>query len=778
MASSAERIGMKHQNQDTALDQHLPDTWPTQLRRRLLDTSATEFAIEADDYPYDDGAKEQTTPRNTVRMIVWPLVGLVALLFLLIPDTRPAFLKFILLIALIGIYPLAYIAYLGFAAQAHRERLKDDFRLLGLEQEEKIDATVEKLYRTVYSPVQFVVYISLIVFLSLPLLWSYFDSKILQSIIAVETAQLMLYGYLGAYVYSVQELVRRYNTFDLQPQVYSAILVRMLMSILIVFAGAGVIELSGATLSGDSDQNPAAWAAVLAFVIGIFPSRGVRWLMQQTNRILSPDSTPRKELPLRHLFGISTWHEARLAQMGIDDTQNLATVDIRKLLLTTQFDTQEIVSWIDQAILYAKVGSKLDRFHDAKITTFHQYTQALSRLTLDSPVEFSVAQKKERIEARKRLALALAMTDEDELERLGNQSDIPNYSHIAEYYSRAVTVARQRARQGMDIIVGALYETDYERAVEEGESRLLQTPNDADLLYNLGVAYYNLDRMEDAFKTLGRSITLNDRLAEAYYTRSLVYTHAHHDYESAIADCTQAISVDPSHAEAFNNRGLAHMELGDLDRAIKDLDQALRLNERLAPAYLNRGIAYNTQSQFESALRDFEKASVLLDERGQELWLSWGKALMGCGDYAQAIDKLSQAIAVAPDSAESYAARGYAYMQGGQSQYRNARRDLNMALKKNPDLANVHSNLGLLDAWQSNYGRAIKHYQQALQHDHNANDIVTRYNLALAYRHLGDLDAAEQMFQQILNMAPSDSLEAIQSRIQLTDLAAQRRESA
>lgn len=235
-------------------------------------------------------------------------------------------------------------------------------------------------------------------------------------------------------------------------------------------------ETAAGTDATGTAQEIAAWAAAAAFTIGVFPSEGLRWLMMQGNRILSRSVERTNELPLGRLLGLGPWHEARLVEMGIDDTQNLATVDIRRLLLTTQFDTQEIVSWIDQAILYVKVGDKIDRFREARVGSFHELRQVLNRLSIDPTLEPQAAEREEREEALKRLALALGMADADELARLREDSNFPNYAHISEYYARVSAVAHQRASVGMESATGAYRETDYERAIAVGERLLAPVP--------------------------------------------------------------------------------------------------------------------------------------------------------------------------------------------------------------------------------------------------------------------------------------------------------------
>jgi hypothetical protein len=363
----------------------------------------------------------------------------------LLPPLATAF------VALVGIFPVTYIAYLGFAASAHRQRLEDDFRLLGLASEDELADTVASLYHTVYSPGQFVVYVGLVVLISLMAFWGFArctDTGTCGPLLDTDTMQLVFFGYLGAYVFSVQELVRRYNTFDLQPQVYSSMAIRMLIAIAIVYVAAPVLKADPGT------QGDAFWPAVAAFMIGVFPTQGLHFLSRISSRMLTPEPSHRLPLPLGNLLGIGPWHESRLVQMGIDDAQNLATIDIRRLLLTTQFDTQQIASWVDQALLYVRVGDRLQRFRDAQINTYHELLLALARASTKAQGASAEEQRKAAEDRRSRLAATFGLAHADELDGLADSTSFPNYAHIAEFYARSAAVAHERAGAGMGAVLG------------------------------------------------------------------------------------------------------------------------------------------------------------------------------------------------------------------------------------------------------------------------------------------------------------------------------------
>lgn len=68
-------------------------------------------------------------------------------------------------------------------------------------------------------------------------------------------------------------------------------------------------------------------------------------------------------------------------------------------------------------------------------------------------------------------------------------------------------------------------------------------------------------------------------------------------FERAIADCDEAIRLDPKSVAAYNNRGYACIEKGEVDRAIADYDEAIRLNQMNVSSYLGRGNALQTTWQ-------------------------------------------------------------------------------------------------------------------------------------------------------------------------------------
>src|SRR5260370_28220892 len=81
-------------------------------------------------------------------------------------------------------------------------------------------------------------------------------------------------------------------------------------------------------------------------------------------------------------------------------------------------------------------------------------------------------------------------------------------------------------------------------------------------------------------------------LALAFTSRGTAFGRKR-EYDRAIQDLNQAITLDPNSALAFSNRGTAYNSKREYDRAIQDLDQPTTLQPNSPPYISNPGIAYN-----------------------------------------------------------------------------------------------------------------------------------------------------------------------------------------
>jgi Flp pilus assembly protein TadD len=109
-----------------------------------------------------------------------------------------------------------------------------------------------------------------------------------------------------------------------------------------------------------------------------------------------------------------------------------------------------------------------------------------------------------------------------------------------------------------------------------------------------------------------RTIAANPKMAEAYNNRGLAFYNLER-HQEAIQDFSQAIRMKPQYAEAFNNRGNAYYALDQYQKAEADFNKSLQLKPKYSKAHLNRGLAYFQMKKTEESCKDFRRACDLGD---------------------------------------------------------------------------------------------------------------------------------------------------------------------
>jgi hypothetical protein len=161
----------------------------------------------------------------------------------------------------------------------------------------------------------------------------------------------MSMGFLGAYVWGLLALARRYFVSDLHPGVYYGLATRMLVAAVVSLVIYNAFQaLTGAdTATAAGGITAMIWPA-LAFTIGAFPQRGVQWL---TSRLLisRDDEALRRPAPLGMIEGMTPYDQTRLEEEDIDSCYDLASADLVPLVLRTPYSARTIHEWILQAKL-------------------------------------------------------------------------------------------------------------------------------------------------------------------------------------------------------------------------------------------------------------------------------------------------------------------------------------------------------------------------------------------------------------------------------------------
>ena len=153
------------------------------------------------------------------------------------------------------------------------------------------------------------------------------------------------------------------------------------------------------------------------------------------------------------------------------------------------------------------------------------------------------------------------------------------------------------------------------------------------------------------------------------------------DAVKSIADCTEAIRLDPKHSGSYINRAAAYLSTNEIDKALADAENAVRLDRTSALAYLNRGTSYSAKGDYDRAIADLSEA-IRLDPKDPKAYRNRAHAYEEKGDHHKALADLDAAIELDPKSAWPYKVR--AVLRISQGNMEGGIADLQTMLRLNP----------------------------------------------------------------------------------------------
>jgi tetratricopeptide (TPR) repeat protein len=149
----------------------------------------------------------------------------------------------------------------------------------------------------------------------------------------------------------------------------------------------------------------------------------------------------------------------------------------------------------------------------------------------------------------------------------------------------------------------------------------------------------------------------------AYNNRGLAFSNKG-DLHAAIADYDKSIALNPSYPLAYYNRGRDFQNRGQLDKALEDYNRAVALNTDYFEAYNNAGTVYYTMGRFAEAIESFKMALTLKPSYAAAHY-NCGLAYVKRGLFPEAIDSFDRFIEMNPDFGEAYLSRGKVYLETG-----------------------------------------------------------------------------------------------------------------
>ena len=175
-------------------------------------------------------------------------------------------------------------------------------------------------------------------------------------------------AFIGAFIWSARDIVRRLITGDLTPSAYYSAGLRM------VYAALLSLMLSFLLLALPFPHSSQV-LPVVAFLTGMLPDQALVYLREKIP-IFSGAGHASAEMPLDMIEGINAFHAVRLGEVGVDNAQNLAEANLLELLLKTPFNAAQLIDWIAQAKLYAYFKADIEKLRRVGIRTIFDFKGA------------------------------------------------------------------------------------------------------------------------------------------------------------------------------------------------------------------------------------------------------------------------------------------------------------------------------------------------------------------------------------------------------------------
>lgn len=174
------------------------------------------------------------------------------------------------------------------------------------------------------------------------------------------------FGFLGAYIHFIGNLVRSYFILDLTPHTYIDSVIRMVIGSVLSLVLAFWFAQWSAPLSEQGNVEVMLYALpVVCFGIGYFPSRGLLLVEKILAKYVGGSAGEYNLHPLSALAGMSYSHEIRLIREGFDGIENLSHADPLDLALRTGFSYRQLEDWIEEAWLRRRLGEDFETFSKA-----------------------------------------------------------------------------------------------------------------------------------------------------------------------------------------------------------------------------------------------------------------------------------------------------------------------------------------------------------------------------------------------------------------------------
>lgn len=386
---------------------------------------------------------------------------------------------------------------------------------------------------------------------------------------------------------------------------------------------------------------------------------------------------------------------------------------------------------------------------------WHYYLAALARLEGDSE---TVVESLER-------ALQLRPGDVPALTRLADaQLELGDLDEAEATYREAGQRDPSSAAVQYGLGRVAEYRRRFAEAIPYFEKALELQPGATAIHYRLGLAYREVDRLDEARHHLGLNrgdrVRMTDPLidqvalmiqGEEIYFKAGIDAARRGDLEEAVALFERAAAENPDDAQVHYNLALAFSRLDRQTEARAALERSITADPEFRNGHFNLAVMMVEDSDYAAAEVHFGRAHEI-DPEDVESHLEWATALARIGRDGKAVEELESLVERVPSAADGRYRLAVLLERGGQDG--EAIEHYQEAVALQPDLTEAHASLGMLLGREGRFLDAANEFAAVVEHEPQRLDAHMGQAMALV---LGSYDAeARRRLEASLEAHPGD----------------------
>jgi tetratricopeptide (TPR) repeat protein len=271
-------------------------------------------------------------------------------------------------------------------------------------------------------------------------------------------------------------------------------------------------------------------------------------------------------------------------------------------------------------------------------------------------------------------------------------------------------------------------------------------------------AVKNKEKIEELYRTAvvqGNKVDDNGNVTEKIIYDEHIFTRASLNlakiyradgkFDEAISLIRDAIKVEPTFEELYNEAGLVYLDTQLYDKAIEMFTKAIDLKHEYVEASTNLAIAYQKKGNLAKAADQFEE-TLNKDDNFAGAQYNYGNALILQGYYDKAIGHLTKAIKLDHKFAEAYYSLGKAYMH--KNMFEEAEAAFKNAVKNRKDYTQAQKELDNVKKLQKDFRSHIEFPKAAVEGEEgtdNGQEDMTEEQIAAAAKKAKEAENVEDL---------------------------------